>query len=1284
MDRIKITDPNAATHISNHIILGKSFAFLGKEVFSSPSYSWLRKLFGGGTQNKPSVISLLGRDSVQLPGIEIEQTRLDHVELRSITCDKSIYRVDRDFVNLLVLNALRPNSSQTIEIQSMGSTYSRHQVQTGAYGECQLTLKDLPVGEYDALFAGEQKATCNFSVAEYRLVPLVAAMIDRTVGKDGALKVTLNLETYGTPVNGDVRVEVLDRGTRQQSITTTAQEGRCTFSFHLTGEGPHSLSLQLVSDASRTATVPITGSRETERSFTVFSPLGNEVVGSLLPAENTREVRGIYLEEGGTRTTPVSLDRVDASKARLNIHAKLEALRVVLIDPSYAGAEKHGIDPDTAPHPSLSDDRYKRAEELFQQGDHRQSLQLFKASYAELSGSKHPYYSYFIACCLTALNEREEAIDWLRQSITEGWSDFAHLASDPDLEALQGLEPFEKLLSRGITEVTFDNATPGQTLELDVYSPVTLIAIGTFANGKPWEGWASVVTPSSAPPQVVAPTRSEPGAEVTIEISTTQPNSSIYAIVKDARLLSPDTPVTRLAACIKSHVEKANKTLAVAYPTEVINVETRNIQYSMRSGSMPAGAGRGSSNTMEHRVPQPPPAPGLGGAFGSLSRSAGVSDGWGGSAAEPEAARGQPIAMSYDAAPPPQAPMMMRQMMSAPAAPAAAPTAAATAPPPQRAAKAIVQEPEVVFAGFVPVTNGQALLKVTLPDVFTDYIVECFQTSGLDWSAAEARFRAEKDPFIDFILPAFAREGEATFGTIQVGSRDQTIRASVLHDGQPVVLTADQEGLSADAVSGTAAFRFPAGPGTYEAIIEDAEGKMLAHRHKEVQQPGKLKRRVKALRLLKQDDSAALANNPRLLSLSVLPGLDTSFKLLMQATADYGHACCEQTGAKILSNCLIYLTAPDDQSRLKAEAAVIAGIRREETMWLRGRGFKMYPESPNSPHDYYTPLVARYLFLISALVNGKSPDMRKAMQDANAMAVDASRACTMDWPARNIASCQDAYSAIRFSDNGVTKEALDYVRKQTANGVVDFCKKLPNNPYLGTQVFNRTELAYAAACLLRSGDGSSLSRAIELAGPVIESFNESGGLYSTVDSVAAMVLMSELEAAKITAGGGKVEIDGVACTLAEALAKAGTISSVKVLEGVVTVEECSQVIEDWSTLSGDLQIRVALEKAGRPQRSFSPGDAIELVVSLESGYTDGDLLWVCLPDALSRVVGGGQVKLFSVDFRGQKDLRIPLAATGCTRSPSGQGGTQTFAVCVRNMFNEERGASAGLQQVSIN
>ena len=55
---------------------------------------------------------------------------------------------------------------------------------------------------------------------------------------------------------------------------------------------------------------------------------------------------------------------------------------------------------------------------------------------------------------------------------------------------------------------------------------------------------------------------------------------------------------------------------------------------------------------------------------------------------------------------------------------------------------------------------------------------------------------------------------------------------------------------------------------------------------------------------------------------------------------------------------------------------------------------------------------------------------------------------------------------------------------------------------------------------------------------------------------------------------------------------------------------------------------------------------------------------------------GGKLKPFTMDFEGRAELRIPLIVTSKIESE------QHFALCVRNMFEEERVTMPGLLTVS--
>jgi hypothetical protein len=451
-----------------------------------------------------------------------------------------------------------------------------------------------------------------------------------------------------------------------------------------------------------------------------------------------------------------------------------------------------------------------------------------------------------------------------------------------------------------------------------------------------------------------------------------------------------------------------------------------------------------------------------------------------------------------------------------------------------------------------------------------------------------------------------------------------------------------------------------------------------------------MRRLARALVLLEPGQRVSRALDPSIVALRVLPALDGPFTALVDATGDYGHLCCEQTAAKMLAACAMYALSDSDRERRdRAESIVLAGVRRERSMWLERRGFKMYPESRDTPHEYYGPKAARYLRNLAFLRDGGqlSPALASAVDEGLDMAADASAAYGLAWPPSSASTCEEGYNVVRFNPDATARErGVDVARRYAASANGSTLPPAPPNPWLGGAVAMRAEAAYASAALFRAGGAGDRSRALGLANRVVRDLGAEGRLYSTVDSVAAIALVGELRAARVVAtgeGGGAVEVDGRRLATRDAAALEAPIREVGAVEGVAAVEVTRVIEEDWGRFLASVPVAVSLESAGHASRRFTAGDAVDLRVRIESGYKDGDLLWVCLPDALSRIVGGGQVKRFSVDFAGQDEVVVPLAATSVTVDRAGGSGPQRFAVCVRNMFEEERAGSPGMLDVTV-
>jgi hypothetical protein len=629
------------------------------------------------------------------------------------------------------------------------------------------------------------------------------------------------------------------------------------------------------------------------------------------------------------------------------------------------------------------------------------------------------------------------------------------------------------------------------------------------------------------------------------------------------------------------------------------------------------------------------------------------------------------------------APMMRARGMDAGRAGGAPGAVEAVASAPQgegpRAARTIDEAPELLFAGLVPIVNGRGTVTVALPEAFADYVIEAFAVDGTEWATAEAHVRAELIHFVALELPAFVHPDDTAIGRLTAGCGAAGMTIAVTRDGAPLAILADGAPVAAGAtIAGPRAeITFLTGPGDHVASVTDlASGEAIAA-NKRVDPPGALRRLTRTVRFLRRGEKVALADDPSIVSLRALPGLDQPFKLLCDATADYGHACCEQTAAKILAACSMYLFAGDDHRRRgRAEEIILAGVRREHTMWMKGRGFRMYPESGNEVNTYYGPMTARYLWNLDLLRGaGPSRALVTAIDEALEMAHDTTTAYRLAWPPAPSDRPVDAYEAVRFGEPSKRTQAAERMHGWAERAVTTL-DKMPRHA-----VAFRADAAYAAAALLRGGGDAAVPMALRLANRVIADLGAEGRLYSTVDSVAAIALMAELQAAKII-GAGHAMIDGKRTAIGDAAAL-GEVGEIGAEDATVAVEVTRILEEDWARFANAVPVTVTLTNQGRATTRATIGDALELVVRLDEGYTTGDLVWIALPDALSRVIGGGQIKRFSVDPAGKSEVTIPLAATALTLDRRGEAGAQRFAVCVRNMFEEERAGNPGYLDVSI-
>ncbi len=1084
--------------MSSSFKVGTFFVFASASAFQENLYAWLRHVPGLKLPRTGSVLPLFSETPLRLPHAQFD-AKLAALSLGTVTPDRDLYRQNHDAIRLLVVDPLNPSSKSTVELVLQGSVTGSYEVQLDANGAGLLELHEQPTGEYQARLKGQEQHG-SFSVAEYRLVPLVAMLIDqRRQGSE--LAVTVRVETFGYPVEGPVRVDLMDRGIRLDSLQLTCAEGLVHGLFNLRGEGPHSLNIQR---GDRTATVSLPGTRKQERELTLFSTLGNEIQGSLLPESGATEVRGLHLVEGATRNAPLRLERLDTGRARLVATARCEGVRAMIVEPARQSPTPPN--PDRAP-------AYWLGLQQYQNGAYEQAVQLFEQAFRE---NPDAWVAHYLATALAKEGEVQKALSWLRRARDLGWE-----LSEEERDRLQ--DP-----SRDVVREVME---PGDALELDVPAPLGVVAVGCYVQGRPWEGWAAVVVPATLEAALEVPLASEPGAEIELVVDAPS-DASVFVLVRDSRLTRQDTPESVLASRLKSYVG--------ALPPKVRQVEQAPVRNGLRPRQdVPAPLARAGMMRPGMMM--------MGSAAPSLRRSEAASFGASSFGAPPEdpfAASEEPL---WDA--PSDA-----WAFSAPMPSFEGGVASFLKPKP---AVTTQHDAQVLLA---ELCQGPQRRKLRMPNAMGDFQVEAFVLQGRHWKTLRQRLRVVTDLHVELDVPPCVHPGDAVTGRVLlVGNSAVTLT----RDEVPVELGPD--------------LTFTVTPGVYRVTAGDRVCEAV------VSAPGKLKRRVRTVRLMRAGET--LSRGAGVLGWQILPTCELPLETLAEATTNYEYCCCEQTSTRMVAAAAMLELARSQDRVSYARAALRAGLDRLESMWLDGQGFAIYP-GHHQIHEYWSR---------QAAVNLRA--LRRLTGDERAIALDDRvRRVYPDLDSEGLAG-------LYWSGAGVS-EARSFIATE------------------GSGVKWRHNAAYAVAILVRNGE---LELAVPTANRITASLNEQGMLYSTHDSVAALAMFRELAGSGLLNGSSQVE---------------STEDFLRVVEGLATVQVDRLVEEDWSSFSCAVGLRVWFSP-----RELRAGEPVDLHVQLEDGYQMGDLVYVNLPQCLARVTGGAQVKQFAVDFAGGSEVTIPLVAT---------------------------------------
>ncbi|HCI80678.1 MAG TPA: hypothetical protein DHW02_13415 [Ktedonobacter sp.] len=1163
--RINIKEWDTVQKLGDGVFVGNWFVFVNTTSMMAAQLS-SQSAFDTGTFLLEPRVLFRGKGKLTLPGVEIEPTPLPACKLLSLTSDKSLYRCNRDTVRLLIAAPTQAKARKTLRLMLNGSNYAEYPLDLDAYGLCLWSMRDLPEGEYVAMLVDEDADECRFEVAEYRLVPLNAELVERQLSGQ-TLRYTLAITTFNQPYVGAVEIELQERGQRVGERVTLrcGRDGQCRGAAKLTGAGPYTLN---VIAGERTATVALKGSEQQRRETVTISELGEARLLSLLPMPQSNECRGMYISRGSANTQPFIARRMVGQEIEITPRVNVDFLHVVVVNPV----------------------RGTSGEKVYQQ-----------------------------------------------------------------VKAEQGIR-------------------------IPVPPPYGVILLGAFINGEPWEGWCAVLRPQELQLQCEAPKEAKPGSRITITLKTAAKDRTIpvQLIVKDQRLIAASDPQTEFAAAIKNNMsewQQLSRTGKVE--RKLTEIAPFGVRYRTRlttaSGPYPTGPFPVAAPTAMS-MPAPTGAPtSMPVTSAPQQRFDGVPQG------------------AYATAMP-RTPGML--------APTASPTSVMQTAPTAELAKVRLSFPEVVHNSIVHV-RGQEQVEVTLGDGMTTYTVEAFALSSetLDWQRIETSILATQPVYGELTVSPFVFPGDTVMGRLDMGAISGSAIVEVQHDGEPLPLF-DEYGASIEPgmpIPSSTIVRFPVRPGTITSMVRDGRRGGVDVSERYVTAPGRLRHIVRRLHLLtpgqvvsRQDLGAK--------EMRLVPALDQPFKLFIEGAVSYPHGCIEQSSTKLLAMYVGYVSNLQNEAVANEYAVTLpVWYQRIKSMYLPHSGFCMYPPSEGGrrePDTHYAPLAVKHLINLPTSQAAQhagvtQPSVLAMLDDLRAMANDAATYYNISYPPKQVNDCHDAYQVVIADTTSREQkaEAVAYVRtrfsQRDGKTFVQMTTQDALFPWLGYDVASRAETAYAAASLLLAKDSADVALALAATNYVTGQTNASGRLYSTVDTAAGLALMNALREVGIaddTSSGNsnvRVALNGQEMLLSEALTYQGEVESVTCLQGVVAVQVTSEIIEDWSTFKGQVAVEVRLEKDGEIQQHVTVGDALDLVIQVRH-YEPGLIAHVCLPDALSRIVGGGQVKHFTLDFHEQNTLRVPLAVTG-----SAKGTTQHWAVIVRNMFKQEQIGNPGLLEVEI-
>lgn len=1279
--RVVTTNRGFARRISKGVSIGRLFAFVDPQRLSDVDRNILDDPLwpSGVSRTKRATIPLRSDAELVLPGLEIHADDLPQLSLACITTDRDLYRHSLDIVNVLVVDLDSTNKSVRLSLRCRGMEFENRTLELNSSGIGIVHFSDLPIGSYELVRKDvvDKGSSCQFNVAAFELAPLVVTLAELR-RDDSTLLLKLKVTRFGEPYDGEVSIRVCEGDDQSEFIREVSKSGWVETAFEARGSSQYHLEVSLTEDESSTANVALPGTSRADREETVLSNSGVRYAASLVPIEGSTEVLGLHVHAEDQNVGAIHISGVDSNRVCVTFHSQVEACCCVIRPLDNSTNEK------------LDNGRVIELGEM-EDGSEWSIEPPEGVSILSIGGfvDERPWESVSALLCSDRFENNIEII--ANGNAIEVESD----------DQLPTLEPAQHATIRvrsdspidGHAVVTIRDARlqpsqkPKQELARQIKSVVEECSPGRI-DCTPALGWSYRNASTPAPTRSIRRLPDLPPPLVQHLVRKGVVTDEQVAAVEES---SKDCNKSMFQLLVEfEYAEAADifRELASYYRFEFVELDDLDIEELVLS-CVPESVARENDvipikeendGTLVFAIADPFNLDTIEKLRFILNRNIKIA------VADLEAIHfaindcyGQVEGESADS--------MLMEFTDLAIDFCSSYDDAVFEPATNLTSLGAIQydedgldKHEVIsdrslfsqsFLGeFV---QGCLEFDLVAPSDLATYTIDAFIVANGKWEQVELDFRVSADPRVELYVPEMLMEGDSAFGRVFAACNSGTFSLNVFRDGELVPLFLHESpGRSFDSAKicdGAIELNFSVLPGKYLAEVVDLKSGDVHRAEMTTGLLGLIVEPRRSLRLLSKGES--IRKTGRIKSIRLLNSVDPIQEMVASATANYQHLCCEQTAAKLLSSVVALINkALSGRYNVLDLEPIRVGLRRLRSMWHPSRGFLSYPDGTPSPS--WGRLAVEHLLKIEFFHELASLPIKleSLLADARQLTEEASLYYRIAWRTAP-RSAVEAYANLRVS--GPHDRYLDLARATLAG----------ERGKSRVRSIARAERTFAIACLLRSGIEKELSVAIPLANAVLDEVEPNGRLYSTVDSVALLVLLLELSKASWSSSTSLVRINGQTIPRGDESLQPEEIDWVESIQETVPVEIIELHRTDWNELRTNVSLSVNLKFAGKNRSSLRLGDRVDLHIRARQGYQFGDVIWVFLPPCLSKIEGGGQLKQFAVDLEGQADVTIPLAATALSSHPSLRPSAQRFLVCLRNMYDEERIGFPGPQSVLV-